>query len=185
MVDLQNNEPPDLETRAKEKHSNKWIKYMAGAAAALTIGYFANHYTGDKTGIEGLIKGNGRAGQSEVVSMQKTSEKNPYTEETLREYLRSKNLDLAYLDWGGLIMPVGIQQTKPKIRDENYSAALKIYIATTDDSNNIKLIEANDAFMKMIDEGQIMIITGYLPSSKSGSQSDASRTAQSLTRIIR
>lgn len=152
-----------------------WVKWTAGIVLAGAIGYGANHYTGDKTGLEKLITRENAVEKKSASQYQgrgNAASENyaPLTMNDLKSALTGLNAEqlkdvyIIWIDREGKIMPVAI---RGGITDNTYT-------------------EVKEVLGGELKEGDL-IITGYAtPTSKKRTQSQSGQnTLRSLQRIIR
>ena len=172
-----------LEGMMPKNEIRGWAKWTVGALGILTAGYFANHYTGDKTGIEKLVTGKSSYAAQGAGANLKTRIPTGYD---IKAELLKQKLYFVLLDRNGTIIPAAAQLKEPVITDNTYTAVEKFYRVTLDDSYKIKLTEFDEAFLKELDEGKIKIATGYLVAPKTGTaQPSGPNPLQSMQRILR
>lgn len=159
-----------------------WVKWTVGALGILTAGYFANHYTGDKTGIEKLVTGKSSYAAQGAGANLKTRIPTGYD---IKAELLKQKLYFVLLDRNGTIIPAAAQLKEPVITDNTYTAVEKFYSVTLDDSYKIKLAEFDAAFLKELEEGKINIAIGDAAAKTGAAQLGGPNPLQSMQRILR
>jgi hypothetical protein len=178
-----------LEGMMPKQELRGWVKWTVGVLAIGTAGYFANHYTGDRTGLEKLITG-------KSISTAQYSGANPQAKGSvqrarfpsvieLKAELLKQGLYFVLLERNGLRLLAAAQPIKPIVTDNSHTAIEKFYLITIDASYKVKLTEPDEAFLKELNEGKISIITGYQSTSPSARTQTQQGQPNPLLRIFR
>ncbi len=170
-----------LEGKLPERKLRGWAKVPIYIAVAGTIGYFANKWTGDPTGLEKKLG----VSSSQVSSQAKPPVKKMTPDLLRTELYKQKNLYLVWMIKANekIPFPVGVKLVTPVVSDESHTAGEKYFLVYYDKDYNIQVFETDEAFNKDFAEGKLSYVTGTM----SGPSTTTTQTNQSnqLLRMFR